>query len=155
MLQWFLKILRGKSYERAEREQQLVNALPSDVARQRALSMLRNPALYLSRPALVGTNVRGLGPTLSEFFSLFSSVEDANGGTRIGAAYVGTSSMRPKLIRIGEDVEMHFELVVHPGEDKLYWISDADHKLGSGYSTIYHLIVSDHDSSGRDQLASS
>jgi len=144
MLQWFFRIIRGKEYRRAEEQSMHLEQLPIDTARSRALALLQNPGYYRCEAASETNNVKGLGPILSEFFSRYAHVEDANGGTRIGVSYIGPSPLRPNMFRIGEDVEMHFELVVRPGDDRVYWISDAIHSLDKGDATIYHTIVGDH-----------
>ncbi len=143
MLERMWKVIRGKENERAKRELEEVAALSIDSARRRALELLHNPSLYEIRPASSWSDRQSLGLALDQFFTLFASVEDKRGGTRIGHDYVGVSRLRPPSTRVGEDVEMHFELITNPGDDHLYWLSDAVHELDNGYKTIWHLIVSD------------
>ena len=79
-----------------------------------------------------------LGPILREFFSRFESVREIGADFLVSREAVSDSALRPGFIKIGSDFA-DSELVIKVGEDRVYIVTDAEHRL-DGLPTIYHNI---------------
>ena len=63
---------------------------------------------------------------------------ETNGDFSAARGAVNKSSLRPGFLKIGTDYA-DSELVVRPGEDRVFIVTDSEHKL-DGLPTIYHNI---------------
>jgi len=82
--------------------------------------------------------IENLGPVLRDFLLRFESVAEANGDFSVGRRTVGNSKLRPGFLKIGSDFA-NSELIVKPGSDHVFIVTDADHRL-DGLPTLYHNI---------------
>jgi hypothetical protein len=79
--------------------------------------------------------IEKLGPVLRDFFSRFESVEEASGDFSVSRRSVADSALRSGFLKIGSEV-VHSEIVVRPGEDRVFIVTDGEHAL-DGLPTIY------------------
>jgi hypothetical protein len=141
----FAKLLHGlKSRTTADRtareDIQRVLALPFEQVKQHALELVSDQRRFRSITDNLSHNpaIEKLGPVLRDFFSRFESVEEVNGDFAVGRQSVADSALRPGFLKVGSDFE-HSELVVRPGEDRVFIVTDSEHVL-DGLPTIYHNI---------------
>ncbi len=129
------------SIDRKAREDiQMVRALPFDQVKQRAVDLIANPLRFEMIRENLSDNpeIERLGPILRDFFSRFESVREINGDFFVSRRAVGYSVLRPGFLKIGSDFASS-ELVTRPGEDEVFIVTDAEHRL-DGLPTIYHNI---------------
>lgn len=141
----FVKFLQGlKSRSRANRKAkediQKVLALPFEHVKRHALDLISDTHRFRSVTQNLSDNpaIEDLGPVLRDFFSRFESVEEVNGDFSVSRQLVADSVLRPGFLRVGIDFE-DSELVVRPGEDRVFIVTDDQHRL-DGLPTIYHNI---------------
>jgi len=132
---------RSKANREAQEDIQRVLALPFEQVKQHALGLIGDTRRF--RVAAVGdlsnnSAMDKLGPVLRDFFSHFESVQEVNGDFFVSRKAVCDSALRPGFLKIGSDFA-HSELVVRPGEDRVFIVTDAKHTL-DGLPTIYHNI---------------
>ena len=141
----FAKLIQGlKSRSTADRtakeDIQRVLALPFEQVKQHALELISDQHRFRSVTDNLSNNptIEKLGPVFREFFSHFESVEEVNGDFAVSRQSVADSALRPGFLKVGSDFE-HSELVVRPGEDRVFIVTDSEHVL-DGLPTIYHNI---------------
>jgi hypothetical protein len=118
-----------------------VRALPFEEVKQSALTLLADPLRFRCVTDSFSDNctIERLGPILRDFFSHFESVKEIRGDFCVGRQIVGDSALRNGFLKIGYDFASS-ELVVRPGEDSVYIVTDSEHIL-DGDPTIYHNIL--------------
>lgn len=141
LVKFFQDLKSRSSADRNAREDiQRVVALPFDDVKQHALELIADSRRFncITGSLSFNSEIERLGPVLQDFFSHFESVKQVNGDFFVSRQAVGNSSLRPGFLRIGSDFA-DSELVVRPGEDRVFIVTDADHVL-DGLPTIYHNI---------------
>ena len=140
-----VKILRGLKAKspanlKAKQDIQKLLAIPFEEVKRRALAMLSDRTRFRCVVARDPTSSVGenMGPVLRDFFSHFDSVVELNGEFSVGRLLIGDSSLRSGFLKIGSDFAFS-ELVIRPGEDQIYIVTDSEHEL-DGLPTIYHII---------------
>jgi hypothetical protein len=135
--------LKSSSTEdrKAREEIQKVLALPFEQVKQRALELISDSHRFevVTEHFSENASIETLGPILQEFFSHFESVKEVNGDFFVGRKAVTRSSLRAGFMKIGSDFASS-ELVTRPGEDRIFIVTDSEHRL-DGLPTIYHNIV--------------
>jgi len=131
---------RTREYQDAQAYIQKVLALPFNEVKQQALNLIADSHRFhtIEAPPANNPAIERLGPVLREFFSRFESVRDMQGDFYVGRSAIGDSCLRPGFVKIGSDFESS-ELVVRPGEDRVFIVTDPEHRL-DGLPTIYHNI---------------
>jgi hypothetical protein len=125
----------------AREDIQRVLALPFDQVKQHALSLIGDTRKFKVTPVEALSNnpaMDKLGPVLQDFFSHFESVQEINGDFFVSRQTVSDSALRPGFIKIGSDFA-NSELVVKPGADRVFIVTDAQHRL-DGLPSVYHNI---------------
>jgi len=132
---------RGAAETKAKERIQRVLALPFPEVKQRALSLIADSRKFRYTKGNSSDNpaIQRLGPVLQDFFSQFETVEQVGGDSFVSRKVVSESSLRPGFLTIGSDFA-HSELVVRRGEDRVFIVTDSEHKLDDGLPTIYHNI---------------
>jgi hypothetical protein len=147
----FFEGLRLKSSAEVRAKERIgrVLALPFEDVKQHALAVIEDGHHFRCKRGNFSSNpaIGRLGPVLRDFFANFESVEQVGGDFFVSRNIVGDSSLRPGFIKIGTDFA-HSELLVRPGEDQVFIVTDCEHNL-DGLPTIYHNIylLGDEDSS--------
>lgn len=136
---------RRPSRHAAAQAVSIIRELPIAEARARALKALENSSRFeCVRAALAAPLPAGLPASVGELLSVYASIRSAAGEAHVSREQIGPSDYRPGLIRIGSDLDS-VELVVRPGEDRVYEIdgSDADAQEigGGGIPSLYHWIL--------------
>jgi hypothetical protein len=128
---------RGAVDQEAKENIQKVLALPFEEVKQHALELIHDPRRFRNLTDDLSENpeVEKLGPILQDFFSHFESVTETNGDFSVARGAVSMSSLRAGFLKIGTDYA-DSELVVRPGEDRVFIVTDSEHKL-DGLPTIY------------------
>jgi hypothetical protein len=131
---------KGSAETKAKERIQNVLSLPFEEVKERALALVADPRRfkYVRSTLSDNTDIEKLGPSLKDFFSNFESIEQVGGDFSVSRSAVGKSSLRQGFLKIGTDFA-HSELVVRPGRDEVFIVTDADHVL-DGLPTIYHNI---------------
>jgi hypothetical protein len=126
--------------QKAKEDIEKVLALPFEQVKQRAVELISDTLRFRSITDHLSNNplIERLGPVLQDFFAHFESVEEVNGEFFVSRQAVTDSTLRPGFLKIGSDFE-HSELVVRPGEDRVFIVTDSEHVL-DGLPTIYHNI---------------
>ena len=142
---FFLKFVNAvKSKDSAEikaKERiQEVRSLPFEEVKQRALALVEDPLRFKCVRGNLSNNpdIEKLGPILKDFFSGFERIEQVGGDFSVSRPSVGKSSLRQGFLKVGSDFA-NSEIVVRPGQDEVFIVTDADHVL-DGLPTIYHNI---------------
>jgi hypothetical protein len=142
MLSKLLRYWKSQSAanRKAKEDIAAVRSLPLQEARQRALKLISDTRRFRIVLDALSSNhgIERLGPLTKDFFRRFESVVEINGDFRVSRQYIGESSIRQGFVKIGSDFE-DSELVVEPGVDRVFIVTDAEHKL-DGMPTIYHNI---------------
>jgi hypothetical protein len=131
---------RSSVDRKADEDIQRVLALPFEQVKQRALDLIADTSRFKSVTENLSDKreIERLGPILRDFFSHFESVQEINGDFSVSRLAVGDSSLRPGFLKIGSDFA-HSELVARHGEDRVFIVTDSEHRL-DGLPTIYHNI---------------
>jgi len=130
----------GSAGRKAREDVARANALPLDTARSQALGLLADPRRFkcIETELTDKSAIQKLGPTLQELFSKFDSIAQINGDFFVSRKSVGASSLRKGFLTFGKDFA-YSELVARPGEDEVFIVTDATHRL-DGCPSIYHNI---------------
>jgi hypothetical protein len=126
--------------EAAEEIERVLN-LPFEEVKHQALRLISDGRWFTvvpNREPSSNAMDERLGPILREFFSRFESIKQENGDFLVSRDAVSDSALRPGFVKIGSDFA-HSELVIKQGEDRVYMVTDAEHRL-EGLPTIYHNI---------------
>jgi hypothetical protein len=133
---------RSPEHRQAVADIALVNSLPLEAAKRKALTLISDTKRFRTKPASSQWDnviAKQLGPATASFFDAYESVEEIGREFAVGRAAVRASSLRQGFLRIGSDFESS-ELVLRPGEDRVFIVTDPEHDLDSGSTTIFHAI---------------
>ncbi len=96
---------------------------------------------HLRRRADTFPFAKNLAPHVLEFFSDSESLKAVHGDAVLVRAQIGTSSLNPRYIRIGRDIES-VEINVLPGQETIYEIDAFDpSKPFDQHRSIYHWVL--------------
>ena len=133
---------RDGVYQQALADIELVNSLPLEEAKQKAIAILSDAKKFRLKQASGHWDhplAKQLGPATTGFFDAYESVEEIGREFSVSRNSVGASSVRNGFLKIGSDFESS-DLLVRPGEDRVFIVTDAEHNLDDGFTTIYHSI---------------
>jgi hypothetical protein len=132
-----------------------INKLPLEDARGKAEEALRDARIF----ACTGAEqeppsiARELGGHVVGLFSRYKEIKVVGEETVLGWDHIGDSEYASGLVRIGTDMEFT-EYAVRPGADGIFELDNPPENIGELreplYATIYHLIVSIHESMNDD-----
>jgi hypothetical protein len=112
-------------------------------AAARARAALADPAKFavVRRQAEAFPHAADLAPYVRDFFREIESLRAVKGDAELTRTDIGPSTLNPKYIRIGRDIES-VEINVRPGEETIYEIDAFDPKKPfDEHRSIYHWVL--------------
>ncbi len=123
-----------------------VRRLTMDEARHLAFSILEDEERYrVTRPESTEAQremLSKLAPGLREFFGHFERVQCVYADDDYNRSDIGEAAHRKGFLRVATSIE-HTELVVRPGEEKVYEVDGSEETLDESASvpSIFHWVI--------------